>query len=216
MLVSQSGEGHSLIKRYATNTPPTQSLRANVKVGTHIARPYGVDNFAMCMSMSHDPPIHATLTDGNTSSLLDQHGEALSFEVMEQVAERIRRRIAEMDVNQSDIAKAAGLSSQRFGNYVQGTRTPDIFVLARIARVLGVSTDWLLGLNEAGAVEIKPVVLALLGLEGLPPERAEAIASTVQAALRILAGLPDEGGIALRSRTAALAAWQARHAPEQD
>lgn len=215
-MIGQSGESYALAKGHSPNPPVTQNLRTEREVSTHIYRAHFVDNFAMCMSMSHDPPIHAPLTDGNTSSLLDQHGEALSFGVMEQVAERIRQRIAEMDVNQSDIAKAAGLSSQRFGNYVQGTRTPDIFVLARIARVLGVSTDWLLGLNEAGAVEIKPVVLALLGLEGLPPERAEAIASTVQAALRILAGLPAEGDIALRSRTAALAAWQARREPKPD
>ena len=134
---------------------------------------------------------------------------------MEQVAERIRRRIAEMSMTQVDLAKAAGLSPARFGNYVQGKRNPDIFTLAKIARALGVSTDWLLGVSEVGSVEIKPVVLRLLELDGMPHERAEAIASTVQAALRILAGLPNEGDVHLRSQTAAQAAWIARRSQEQ-
>lgn len=213
--MSEAGEGNALIKGNAACFPPAHCLGAYPQMSTYFGRSYRVYKRAMFVKMSHDPEIHGALTEGKRILSLETHSVELSFEDMEQVANRIRRRLSDMNAKQTDVAAAAGLTPARFGNYVQGKRTPDILTLARIARALNVSTDWLLGISEAGPVEIKPVVLALLELERIPPERAEAIASTVQAALRILAGLPDEGDIALRSRTAAIAAYQARRAPEQ-
>lgn len=213
--MSQAGECHALVQRDASCFPPAYRLGAYPKVSTYFGRSNRLNKRAMFMSMSHDPEIHAALTEGKQQSSLETHSDELSFEDMEHVANRIRRRLADMNAKQNEVAAAAGITPARFGNYVQGKRMPDILTLARIARALGVTTDWLLGLSEAGPIEIKPVILSLLELERLPPERAEAIASAAQEALRILAHLPDEGGIALRSRTAALAAYQARRGPEQ-
>ena len=129
---------------------------------------------------------------------------------MTNMNDRIRTRIDELRLTQREVAKASGISNQRLGNYVQGTRKPDIETLPRIARALSVTTDWLLGVSEAGPVDILPVVQRLLELDGLAAERAGAIAAAVQEALRILTALPDEGDTVMRSRLAAQAAWQAQ------
>jgi len=129
---------------------------------------------------------------------------------MTEMHDRIRRRMDDLRLTQREVAKATGLSTQRLGNYVQGTRKPDIDTLPKIARALSVTTDWLLGISETGPVDISPVVQRLLELDGLALDRAGAIASAVQEALRILTALPDEGDAVMRSRLAAQAAWQAR------
>lgn len=141
---------------------------------------------------------------------MEKHGGDVLKEFMADVGSRIKSRIEEMSTSQRDIAKAAGISSQRLGNYAQGTRTPDIEMLVRIARALNVSTDWLLGVSEVGPVEISPIVQRLLELDGMPHERAASLAAVVQEALKIVSALPGEGDAGLRSRVAAQAAWQAR------
>jgi len=126
----------------------------------------------------------------------------------------VRERIAALNISQAEFARRCGLSPQRVNNYLNRGNLPDLTTLVLMAKALSVTTDWLLGLNEAGAVEISPVVLRLLELEGVPHERASVIAEVVQEALRILSALPAEGDPGLRSRMAAQAAWNARPAPK--
>jgi transcriptional regulator with XRE-family HTH domain len=143
-------------------------------------------------------------------SLIEINEDFPSTGEVHKVGERIRARINVLGISQADAARRSGLSSQRFGNYAQGTRTPDLDTLMRIARALGTTTDWLLGFSVGEPPDVAIVVCRLLELEGLPTERAVAIAETVQEALRVLASLPDEGDAQTRSRIAAQAAWQLR------
>ncbi|WP_310204952.1 helix-turn-helix transcriptional regulator [Ancylobacter sp. 3268] len=71
---------------------------------------------------------------------------------MELFATQLRKRAEELGISHAEVARRAGLTERRYGNYVAGTREPDLATLVRIATVLSTSTDWLLGLG-AGDVE---------------------------------------------------------------
>lgn len=132
---------------------------------------------------------------------------------MDEIAERMRQRLEATGLSQKVIAERAGISTQRLGNYIQGTRTPDIFIFAKIAKALETSTDWLLGMPSVIEEAYNPVVTRLLQLEGLPPERAELIVETAQEAVRLLLSLPPGGNDRDRSQMAAQLAWQAKASP---
>lgn len=203
--------------RNAPDAPHVNALRRQPKMDREIFRAKRVDKRAIRVPMSsHAQDIHATLIGGKHELPLEKHGRAALIALMRGLSERIRERIAELDLKQTEAARLSGVSAARFGNYAQGKRTPDLETIVRIAKALRTSTDWLLGLNSAGPIELTPVVVRLLELEGLPSDRAHGIAAAVQEALRILTALPDEGDATMRSRLAAQAAWQSRHALKQD
>lgn len=56
-----------------------------------------------------------------------------------------------MNRNQTDSAKALGVSPMRLSNYESGKREPDLSLLKRIVEVYGVSADWLLGIDDSSA-----------------------------------------------------------------
>lgn len=145
-------------------------------------------------------------------SLMDINSVLVSTEEVNRVSERLKIRIEQLGLPQAEAARRCKLSTARFGNYVQGTRTPDINTLMQMARALQTSTDWLLGFSATQPPDVSGIVSRLLELEGLDPARVQAIAETVQEALKVLSALPDEGDAQLRSRIAAQAAWQLRDA----
>lgn len=150
----------------------------------------------------------------NPSSLIAE-GYLLAFlGRMETFASRIRQRLDEIGMSQADLARIMGMSTPRIGNYVHGRRPPDIATLARLARVLQTSADWLIGLSEAQPAEAKPVILRLLQLDGVPEARAEVLAEAASTALRLLSSFPDEGDARTRAHLAAQAAWQTKPAPK--
>jgi len=55
------------------------------------------------------------------------------------------------DANQTSFAETLGLKQAVYSHYETNRREPDLNTLCRIARILGVSTDYLLGLSNAGA-----------------------------------------------------------------
>ena len=130
---------------------------------------------------------------------------------MTKLAERLRTRIDEMGITQKQASKLAGISQQRMGNYVQNTRTPDIVTLSKLAVGLGVSADWLLGLNQSGPInDISPVLCRLLELDGMDAERAGVLSQVAQEAVRLLSTLADEGPYPDRAHLAAQAIWNTR------
>lgn len=106
---------------------------------------------------------------------------------------------------------------QRLQNYLNG-RVPDIELAAMMAEKLGVSVMALYGLPEDGSdspsavtdESLKDILLHLLSLEGIEPEKADTLASACLAAQRLLRVLPDEDPIATRAKYAARAAWHQR------
>ncbi len=59
---------------------------------------------------------------------------------------RLAARARELGLSNAEVARRAGLSERRFGNYVADYREPDLSTLATLAKVLLITTDTLLGL----------------------------------------------------------------------
>ena len=89
---------------------------------------------------------------------------------MEPFATNLRQRAEQLGISNAEAARRAGLSERRYGNYVSGRREPDLSTLIRIARVLGVSVDELVGAR----------------LEGQAGSPEEVFQERINAALRVL------------------------------
>lgn len=71
---------------------------------------------------------------------------------MELFARNLRRRAEQLGISNAEVARRAGLSDRRYGNYVSGTREPDLSTLVRIASVLAITVDELVGSTSNDAV----------------------------------------------------------------
>lgn len=151
-------------------------------------------------------------------SLIDSQRPLISTGAMKnRLPERLREIVQGQEArggSQIELARKCGLSAARFNNYVQGTRTPDLDTLMRMAKALGSTPSHLLGFNEAGGQNIANVLIPLLELAGMDQALAEAISDTALEALKALAASPDEGDAPARSRMAAQLAWQLRGGPK--
>ena len=67
----------------------------------------------------------------------------------QEIGRRIRYALTSKNVTQAELAKAIGAFPCTISCYVSGTRTPNSKQIVNIARYLGVSADYLLGLNDA-------------------------------------------------------------------
>lgn len=65
---------------------------------------------------------------------------------MKEFGNRLKSRAAELNLTAAEVARRAGLTSNRYSNYVSGIREPDLATLVRIANVLETSSDDLLGI----------------------------------------------------------------------
>lgn len=128
-------------------------------------------------------------------------------------ADRVRQRIEELDAKQAEIAKRAGLSPSRFGNYVQGRTEPDLLTFSKIAIALETSADWLLGINDANLSAQIDAMKGVLVLDGMKPERAEELIAVALEAMRLMKVLPPAPDEHLRSQMAVQAAWHAASGP---
>jgi class 3 adenylate cyclase len=61
------------------------------------------------------------------------------------LGQRIRARRERLGLKQHDLARALQVSPQAVSKWERGENGPDLAILGTLARVLGVSTDWLLG-----------------------------------------------------------------------
>lgn len=62
--------------------------------------------------------------------------------------ERFRIVLFRKRMTQKELAQRLGMPPSQIGAYAVGTRTPSMETLIKIAKVLEVSTDYLLGLSE--------------------------------------------------------------------
>jgi transcriptional regulator with XRE-family HTH domain len=75
---------------------------------------------------------------------------------MQVLGVQLRRRARELDLTDAEVARRAGLSPRRYGNYVTGDREPDLQTLVRICRVLTTTTpDQVLGFVDAKSAKTK-------------------------------------------------------------
>lgn len=62
---------------------------------------------------------------------------------------RLKELLQEADMTQRELADRTGITEAAVSRYVNGTREPRGEALVRIASVLGVTTDYLLGASQA-------------------------------------------------------------------
>lgn len=63
-------------------------------------------------------------------------------------AERLQTARLQRKLTQKDIAVQLGMTERSYQHYEGGTRRPNFETLAALADLLGVSTDYLLGLTD--------------------------------------------------------------------
>ena len=78
---------------------------------------------------------------------------------LDELAHRIRSQREKRALKQQDIANALNVSPQAVSKWERGENAPDIAVLAPLARLLGISIDWLLSVNEPDTDEFEATVL---------------------------------------------------------
>lgn len=61
---------------------------------------------------------------------------------------RLQKIMELRSVTQSELAKSIGVTRQAVSLYITGKNVPNATVLAKIAKRLNVSTDWLCGMSE--------------------------------------------------------------------
>ncbi len=79
------------------------------------------------------------------------------------ISDRIKEAINNKGISQSDVADKAGISRQQFSKYYHGEAIPRSDALAKIAVALGVSSDYLLEIEQKAS--IGSVLSSLLQLE---------------------------------------------------
>jgi len=91
---------------------------------------------------------------------------------------RLAARARELGLSNAEVARRAGLSERRFGNYATDTREPDLQTLTTLARVLAISTDELLGMTAKATTTERGRLLAQIeaALRQIPDSDLELIA----------------------------------------
>ena len=72
---------------------------------------------------------------------------------MESFGQKLRQRARQLGLSDAEVARRAGLSERRYGNYVTGKREPAYAVLLKLCAVLDADPNSLLGFKSA---EFKP------------------------------------------------------------
>lgn len=67
---------------------------------------------------------------------------------MDVFGQRLKERAGQLGISNSAAARLCGLDERRYGHYVTGRTEPDLATLVRIARTLGTTPNWLLGVSS--------------------------------------------------------------------
>lgn len=106
--------------------------------------------------------------------------------VMEIFAKRLKERARQLGISDREAARQCGLEERRYAHYAGDRREPDLETLVRIAKGLGTTPNWLLGLD----------------IEGRKPTKRDALVERVTMAAR---ELTDDELRLVATQTAALA-----------
>lgn len=68
---------------------------------------------------------------------------------MEPFATKLRERADQLGISNAEVARRADLSERRYAYYVTGEREPDLATLLRIAKVLDLTPNDLLGIGTS-------------------------------------------------------------------
>ena len=63
-------------------------------------------------------------------------------------SERLRQRAEELGISNAEAARRAGIDERRYAHYISGRSETDLTTLIRIAKALGTTPNWLLGVED--------------------------------------------------------------------
>lgn len=66
------------------------------------------------------------------------------------LGERIKERRKQLGYSQHELSNLTGISHMQISRYEQNVNQPTSEVIVTLAKVLNISTDWLLGLTDEG------------------------------------------------------------------
>lgn len=80
---------------------------------------------------------------------------------------RIKDLLKKRNMKQKDLSKLSGVSESTLSDWIKGTREPGVYGLSQVAQALGVTLDYLMGLDSV-ATEIQALTgYSLRELKGL-------------------------------------------------
>lgn len=80
--------------------------------------------------------------------------------LLDKLGSRIRAKREKRGLKQQDLANALQVSHQAVSKWERGENAPDITILGELARILGVTTDYLLAVHEASTDTFPATVVA--------------------------------------------------------
>ncbi len=86
--------------------------------------------------------------------------------MLQDLAGRIRLQREKRGLKQLDIAHALQVSPQAVSKWERGENAPDIILLVPLAKLLGVSVDWLLGSYAARDLDVFEATVLVSGVRG--------------------------------------------------
>ena len=105
---------------------------------------------------------------------------------------RLVARARELGLTNAEVARRAGLSERRFGNYVTDTREPDLHTITVLARVLVISSDELLGITAPKSTKERQRLFAQM--EAALGQVTKADLELISVQLRAIAAWRSEEG----------------------
>lgn len=103
----------------------------------------------------------------------------------ESFSHRLRQLRKQRDWSQGQLAKKAGIDTQKISKYERGLSSPPLNTLIKLANVLEVSLDYLLTGRSYGADIRNPKLLERLqGVEELPKEYQDTLLSVLDSFIK--------------------------------
>ena len=102
---------------------------------------------------------------------------------MEIFAKKLKARAEQLGMSNAQAARLCGLDERRYANYANDAREPDLATLANIARTLGTSADFLLGLTQTAPIDWreKHIQRLIVAASSLPDDQLLLILKQVEA-----------------------------------
>ena len=80
---------------------------------------------------------------------------------MDILSRRLKIAIRVKGISQLELAQKVGVSEKSISSYIHNKSTPRISILAKLAKALDTSVDWLLGLNPTESHDFESSFLSL-------------------------------------------------------
>jgi transcriptional regulator with XRE-family HTH domain len=106
---------------------------------------------------------------------------------MDILAKRLRERAKQLGISNAEAARRAGLDERRFAHYTSGRSEPDLSTLKTIAKALGTTPNWLLGVSARTDGPAKVVALLdrlVTAASGMTHEQLELAVIQAEAIVR--------------------------------